>query len=189
MSRGGNRSMEKLKKKIGWLGIIKEMGMYLLIVMLLNQFFIMNTVVPSASMEPTIMTGDRTFVSQVPYYYRDPERGEIVVFDEEGTKMVKRVIGLPGDTIDIKESKVYINGQPLDESRYLGSEVETLYEEMPYELHQEMPYTIPEDHYFLMGDNRMWSMDSRAYGAVDRKQIIAKGSLRYYPFDKIGFIH
>lgn len=177
-----------MRKLARYLGFIAEWGLIVLIVLLINQFVVMNTVVPSESMEPTIMTGDRTFVTQIPYYYRDPKRGEIVVFNEGNVKMVKRVIGLPGETIDIKEGKVFINGEVFDESAYLDPEVETLYEEMPYRVAEEMPYTIPEGMYFLMGDNRMRSMDSRAYGAIRREDIIARGSFRFYPFDKIGLI-
>ncbi|MGL4345171.1 MAG: signal peptidase I [Cellulosilyticaceae bacterium] len=180
--------MQTLRKSIRALDFIREMLMFLLIVILINSFVVMNTQVPSASMEPTIMTGDRTFVSQMPYYYRDPKRGEIIVFNEGEVKMVKRVIGMPGETIEIKEGYVYINGERLDESRYLEDTVETLYEEMPYDLAQEMPYTIPEGYYFVMGDNRMDSLDSRAYGSISREVIIAKGSFRFYPFDKIGII-
>lgn len=182
------RSMERIKKQLGWLRMIWDMGTILLIVLLLNQFLVMNTVVPSASMEPTIMTGDRTFVSPIPYYYKDPQRGDIVIFKEGEELMVKRVIGLPGETIAIKEGGVYIDGERLDESAYLESSVETVYEEMPYEVKQEMPYTIPEDYYFMMGDNRMYSMDSRYFGAISRKEIIAQGSFRFYPFNKIGII-
>lgn len=180
--------MEKIKKQLGWLGMIWDAGVILLIVLLLNQFLIMNTVVPSASMEPTIMTGDRTFVSPIPYYYKDPERGDIAIFHQGEELMVKRVIGLPGETIDMKDGKVYINGEVLDELAYLDASVQTLYEEMPYEVKEELPYIIPQDYYFMMGDNRMYSMDSRYFGAIARKDIVAKGSFRFYPFNKIGII-
>ncbi|MGL4737364.1 MAG: signal peptidase I [Cellulosilyticaceae bacterium] len=180
--------MKKIKKQLGWLGMVWDMGVILLIVLLLNQFFVTNTVVPSASMEPTIMTGDRTLVSPIPYYYKDPARGDIAIFKEGEELMVKRVIGLPGETIMIEDGGVYIDGNKLDESAYLDPSVETLYEEMPYEVKEVLPYTIPEDYYFMMGDNRMYSMDSRYFGAISREAIRAQGSFRFYPFNKIGII-
>lgn len=149
---------------------------------LINTFLLINATVPSASMENTVMVGDRLFGSRLSYKKADPKRGEIVIFkypDDESQLFIKRVIGLPGDTVTIIDGRVYIN----DSS-------EPLYE--PY-LPQEMvgsfgPYNVPEGCYFMLGDNRNYSRDSRFWvnQFVRKDQIIGRALFRYSP--KIGKI-
>ena len=144
-----------------------------LIAFVLNRFIIANSRVPSASMENTIMTHDRVIGSRLSYYFTDPERGDIIIFyfpDDitEKTYYVKRIIGMPGETVDIRDGHVYINGSdtPLDEP-YIREEMET-----PVELH----YEVPEGCYFMLGDNRNYSADSRFWHNtyVKREKIVAK---------------
>ncbi len=162
---------------ISWIQILVTAA---LIAFVLNRFIIANSRVPSASMENTIMTHDRVIGSRLSYHYSDPERGDIVIFyfpDDvtEKTYYVKRIIGLPGDIIDIKDGHVFLNGseEPLEEP-YLKDDMET-----PEELHFE----VPEDCYFMMGDNRNFSSDARFWDNtyVKREKIVAKVLFRYFP--------
>lgn len=162
---------------ISWIQILVIAA---LIAFVLNRFIIANSRVPSSSMENTIMTHDRVIGSRLAYLFDDPERGDIVIFhfpdDLTGkTYYVKRIIGTPGDTIDIYDGHVYINGAdtPLDEP-YLREPMET-----PEPLH----YEVPEGCYFMMGDNRNYSADSRFWQNtfVEKDKIIAKVLFRYFP--------
>lgn len=149
-----------------------------LIAFILNTFIIANSRVPSGSMENTIMTHDRVIGSRLSYKFSDPQRGDIAIFrwpDDETIFYVKRIIGLPGDTIDIIEGKVYLNGSDtaLDEP-YLRE---------PMEPERPAHYVVPEDSYFMMGDNRNYSLDARRWKNtfVHKDKIIAKVLFRYFP--------
>ncbi len=144
----------------------------------LDKFIIVNAKIPSASMEPTIMTGDRLIGNRLAYLNKDPERGDVVIFlfpDNEKEYFIKRVIGLPGETVSIRGGKVYINDspQPLDESAYV----------MTTPLGDFGPYTVPQGAYFMMGDNRNNSMDSRYWNQpfVYKDKILGRAWVRYYP--------
>ncbi len=148
------------------------------IAFVLNTFIIANSQVPSGSMENTIMTNDRVIGSRLSYRFGDPERGDIVIFrfpDNEKIYYVKRIIGLPGETVDIVDGHVYLNGSqtPLEEP-YLR---EPMIPEEP------MHFEVPAGCYFMMGDNRNWSSDARRWQNtyVKREKIIAKVLFRYYP--------
>ncbi|MBC5707713.1 signal peptidase I [Hungatella hominis] len=162
---------------ISWIKIIIAAAV---IAFVLNNFIIANSKVPSGSMENTIMTGDRVIGSRLSYRFSDPKRGDIVIFhfpdDPTGTiYYVKRIIGLPGDTVDIIDGKVYLNGSetPLDES----------YIREPMDPEPPARFEVPEDSYFMMGDNRNFSADARRWENkyVKRDKIIAKVLFRYYP--------
>ena len=173
---------EKEKKQGGlgkeifeWVKIIVSAA---LIAFVLNTFIIANSEVPSGSMENTIMTGDRVIGSRLSYRFEDPKRGDIAIFrfpDNEKIYYVKRIIGLPGETVDIVDGKVYINGsdEPLDEP-YIR---EPMIPEAP------MHFEVPENSYVMMGDNRNYSMDARRWENtyVKREKIIAKVLFRYFP--------
>lgn len=166
-----------------------------LVILFILNFFIATTTVINTSMLPTLQEKDMLFLSKI----SPIERGDIVTFKSHltitesdraqldplkrlfvrvGTPkiLVKRVIGLPGEQVDIQDGKVYINGNLLNETSYLG--VETI-----GDLHLEK---IPEGQYFLMGDNRSLSMDSRSdsVGLVDRKDITGKAIFRYFPLTR-----
>lgn len=143
----------------------------------LNHHVVMKAQVPSASMKNTIMEGDRLFGIKIAYLFSDPERGDIVTFpfpDNEEELYVKRIIGLPGETIEIIDGKVYINDstEPLEEP-YLPEEM----------LGSYGPYEVPEGCYFMMGDNRNVSKDSRDWENkfVEKDKIEAKVVIRYAP--------
>lgn len=148
-----------------------------IVVLIVNNFILINAKIPSPSMEQTIMTGDRVFGNRLAYLFQDPERFDIVVFkypDDETKLYIKRIIGLPGETVEIRDGKVYINGseEPLDDS---------FTPETP--LGDYGPYTVPENSYFMMGDNRNHSSDSRFWNNpyVSEDKILGKAILRYFP--------
>lgn len=163
------------KELFEWIKIVVSAA---LIAFVLNTFIIANSEVPSGSMENTIMTGDRVIGSRLSYHFEDPKRGDIAIFrfpDNEKIYYVKRIIGLPGETVDIVDGKVYINGsgEPLDEP----------YIREPMIPEEPMHFEVPENCYFMMGDNRNYSMDARRWENtyVKRDKIIAKVLFRYFP--------
>lgn len=145
--------------------------------LLLNRFVILNANIPSGSMEPTIMTGERVLGWRLSYLFSKPERGDVIIFrypDDESKEFIKRVIGLPGETVTIQDGKVYINDSdtPLAEEYLQVVPVGSF-----------GPYTVPEDSYFVLGDNRNNSKDSRYWNNtfVLRKNVNAKALFGYFP--------
>ncbi len=150
----------------------------------INAFLIVNAQIPSGSMENTIMTGDRVFGNRLAYTFKDPERFDIIIFkypDDESQLFIKRIIGLPGETVEIRDGHIYINGSdtPLED-------VET---KEPME-GSFGPYTVPEGCYFVMGDNRNNSRDSRywEHTFVTEDEILGKAVFRYWPLNKMKFL-
>ena len=161
---------------------IKMIIIVVAIVLVINNVVLINAKIPSESMENTIMTKSRVIGSRLSYLTDDPERGDIVIFhypDDESVYYVKRVIGLPGETVEIVDGKVYINGSdtPLEEP-YLPEPMEGSYG----------PYTVPEGSYFMLGDNRNNSRDARYWENkfVKKEKIIAKVLFCYYPLSQFG---
>lgn len=156
---------------------VKTIVFALILAYLINHLVIVNATVPTGSMENTIMPKDRIVALRFSYLFSDPQRGDIVVFKYPGdpkqeTLYVKRVIGLPGEVVEVIDGIVYVDGQPLDE---------------PYEKEKPIenfgPYEVPEDSYFMMGDNRNNSQDSRYWENkyVKKDKILGKVFFRYYP--------
>lgn len=154
------------------------------VTLFIKSFIIINADIPTGSMENTIMAGDRVFGNRLAYLTSDPQRGDIIFFrypDNEDDIYVKRIIGLPGETVTIEDGCVYIDGagEPLAED-YLKEEwtVAT----GPYE------FVVPEDSYFVMGDNRNDSWDSRYWTNtyVSGKKILGKAVLAYWPLSDFG---
>jgi signal peptidase I len=176
-----------LKKEIfSWIRIIV---FAVVIAYLINNFIIINANVPTGSMENTILPGDRMIGLRTAYLFSDPQRGDIVIFkfpDDETQTYVKRVIGMPGDKVVIKDAKVYINDseKPLDEP-YLP-------EEWTYMNGSDevLEYNVPEDSYFVMGDNRNHSADARGWinKYVKKSKIIAKAEFKYWPWNHKGLL-
>mgnify|MGYP002416093489 FL=1 len=164
---------------ISWIQVLVAAA---IIAFCVNHFIIANSEVPTSSMETTIMAGDRVIGSRLSYKFGDPQRGDIAIFiypDDEAkgikTYYVKRIIGMPGDTIDIVDGKVYLNGSdtPLDEP-YLHE---------PMEPEEPQHYEVPDGCYFMLGDNRNYSNDARrwTHKYVKRDKLVAKVLFQYFP--------
>jgi len=135
------------------------------------------TVVRGASMEPTLHDRERLIANKISYRFESPERNEIVIFRPPiGIKRnyIKRIIGIPGDKIEIADGKIYVNDQELEEPyvKYRS------YEDMP-------PKIVPADSFFVLGDNRPNSSDSRYWGFVPRKNVVGKAWIVFWPLNKI----
>ena len=160
-----------LKEIIDWVAVIV---CAIVISFLINTFVIVNATVPTSSMENTIMAGDRVIGSRLYYLRHEPERGDIIVFDypdDPNILYIKRVIGVPGDHIEINGGKVYINGEVLEEP-YLNVTTEG----------EWGPYDVPADSYFMLGDNRNDSADSRYWHNtfLTKEGIVGKAIFKYW---------
>lgn len=147
--------------------------------------------IPSASMEPTLhgCTGcenDRILVNKFIYDFTTPKRGDIVVFksvEGHNDDLIKRVVGLPGDKIEIRDrGTLYINGKPQKEPYVVN---DPCVQDYPKTC-SFGPVTVPKDHYFMMGDNRANSLDSRFFGAVPEENLIGEEFFRFWPPNRIG---
>ncbi len=152
----------------------------LLAVLLVRIFILINATIPTESMENTIMSGTRVMGLKCSYWFSDPEQGDVIVFhapDEPETLYVKRVIGVPGDTVEIVDGVTYVNGTALQED-YLPEPMEGSFG----------PYQVPEGHYFVMGDNRNHSWDARYWTNtyVSEDAILGKVYFSYWP--RLGWI-
>ncbi len=167
-------------------------------VLLIKQFVVNPYRIPSSSMEPTLHCArplpgcearysDRVLANRFIYRFKDPDRGDIVVFETPpeaaercgaGGTFVKRLIGLPGDVVEERNGTVFVNGEKLDEP-YVRPENR---DEMDFG-----PKKVPEGYYFMMGDNRAQSCDSRVWGAVPRDNLIGEVFAVYWPPQRIGF--
>ena len=168
---------EKTSAKEEIVSWIKTILFALVLAFLINNFVIVNATVPTGSMENTIMPKDRIIALRLSYYWGSPERGDIAVFkypDDESVLYVKRVIGLPGETVEVKDGRVYINGSdtPLADE-YVKEEAYGNYG----------PYIVPEGCYFMMGDTRNESLASRfwVHKFVEEDKVLGKVYLKYYP--------
>lgn len=143
------------------------------------------TVVSGTSMIPTLQDGDNLITDKISYRFRDPERYDIIVLrvESQHENFIKRVIGLPGETVQIVGGRVYINGELLESDVY-GNEL------MISAGRASQPITLGENEYFVLGDNRNGSKDSRVeeVGNVKRSQIQGKALLRIWPLNKVGFV-
>ncbi len=166
----------------------------LTLAVLLRLFVVQTFFIPSGSMEPTLKIGDRILVNKLSYHLHSVHRGDIVVFKRPADEdcggppvadLVKRVVGLPGETISLTKgakSYVLINGKQLNES-WLPSSVQGVTYPGPSgtTFNLEKPYVIPADDYFVMGDNRTESCDSRYWGPISKSLIVGKVELRIWP--------
>ena len=167
----------------------------ILVAVLLRAFVVQTFFIPSGSMEPTLQIGDRILVNKLSYHFHGVDRGNIVVFSRPPTEncggpevndLVKRVIGLPGDVISLSGGYVYIDGKKLDESWLPASEQGiTVAGPAGNTSNLARPYRVPNDNYFVMGDNRTDSCDSRYWGPISRSLIVGKVELRVWPLSSL----
>ena len=150
-----------------------------IIAFLINKFVLFKVLIPSESMVPTLNVGDRLFVTRI-YNLDRLKRGDIIVFYSEELQedLIKRLIGLPGDTIEIENGVVSVNGEVLQED-YIGAQD-----------NYNGVYEVPEGKYFFLGDNRLYSKDSRYWinPYIDGEDITGKAQIKVYPLNEIGKI-
>lgn len=156
----------------------------LVLALVIRAYVVEARVIPSGSMLPTIEEGDRVLVNKVVYHTREPERGEIIVFEapvimgDSQDDFIKRVIGLPGDKVEVKEGKVFVNETPLDEG-YISEDPNYIYG----------PVQVPDNALFVMGDNRNASYDSHMWDSWLRlDKVKGEAFVRYWPLDRLGKI-
>jgi signal peptidase I len=165
------------------LEIVQALALAVIISVFLNLFVVQVTEVRQKSMEPTLFQSDRVLVSKVDYRFGTPERGDIVVFDptsDTAIPFVKRIVAIGGDVVDLRDGRLFVNGEPSDIVDAVG-------ETLPQSPQVVYPYTVPEGAFFAMGDNRRASSDSRSFGSQPNVQIIGKVILRFWPLDRLRF--
>jgi signal peptidase I len=174
-----------------WVESASVIGLSLFFSLVIRTFIAEARYIPSESMLPTLEVGDRLMIEKLSYRFHDPRRGEIIVFYPPDTAVkcdplrpqevpirdayIKRIVGLPGDTVEVRNSRVYINGDPLDED-YINAEPDYVYG----------PVTVEPDSYLVLGDNRNASCDSHVWGAVPEENIIGRAAVRFFPFNRMG---
>ncbi len=177
-------------KKYSVRKIISELLLYLVIVLLcmfvVPKYIIQRTIVNGTSMQDTLHTGESLLVEKITHHFNDPDRYDIVVFYPFGKDTeeyyVKRVIGLPGETIQIKDNNIYINGEIIEDNFSNGTDT--------YPGIAAEPLELGSDEFFMIGDNRADSYDSRYMdiGPITRDKISGRAILRMYPFNKFGIL-
>ena len=178
--RGGRRSPKKGGGVLEFLVIL--LVSFALVFGFVRPFVVEAFRIPSESMVPTLEVGDRLFVNKFIYRFTEPERGDVVVFESlerEDEDLIKRVVALPGDTVEVRDGTLYVNGQARRGS-YIN-------EEFP-DRSSYGPKTVPEGHVFVMGDNRANSRDSRFFGPVPYENIEGEAFMLFWPPDRIGLI-
>lgn len=182
-------------RKIGefFLDIIETVVIALSIFLVVYLFFMQPHQVNGQSMVPNFQSGEYVLTDKVSYKMRNPEKGEVVVFhapkaahcpEGTGCDYIKRVIALPGETISLSDNTYYVNGEPVKEN-YIPSDFETL----PGDFIRGRTVTLGPDEYFVSGDNRPYSSDSRAWGPISKSDIVGRAFFRYWPPQKSGPIN
>ena len=185
MSTTKKQPSHQAKPENFWLESIKTLGLSLFLAFGIRTFIAEARYIPSGSMLPTLQINDRLIIDKISYDFSNPKRGDIVVFNPTKSleaenfhvAFIKRVIGLPGDKVEVKNGKVYVNNLPIKEN-YLEARPD----------YQWGPVVVPVNSYLVLGDNRNNSYDSHYWGFVPRQNIIGKAMFRFWPFDRIGDI-
>jgi len=184
------------KKKSEWLDWIKAILIAVLIAFIVRMFLFAPIVVDGPSMQPNLHDRDQIIVNKLSYRLHDPERFDIVVFHASSKKdFIKRVIGLPGEHVEVKNDTLYINGEAVQEPFLKESKAEMKNSAAPLTSDftlEELPGeydVIPDDHVLVLGDNRKNSTDSRMLGVIPTDSIVGKASVIYWPFDRIEWLH
>ncbi|GAW92830.1 signal peptidase I [Calderihabitans maritimus] len=161
--------------------ILQTVAIALMLSFIIRLFLFQPFYIPSSSMEPTLRPGDRILVNKFIYHFQKPRRGDVIVFRfplDPQRDFIKRIIAFGGETLEVKNNQVFIDGRKLEEP-YLPPDIR---------FGNYGPVTIPEGYYFVMGDNRSHSQDSRFWGPLNRKYIIGKAVLIFWPWFRAGLI-
>ena len=181
-------STEKHSSSTSWRGALEwiaTLAVAILIALGIHQFLFRQYVVDGISMVPTLQNGERLLVDRIPYYFGPPKRGDIIVFRAplqyapQGQDWVKRVIGLPGDTIQIKNGQLYLNGKLVREPFINGPMLKS----RPFG-----PEKVPPGDLFVMGDNRNVSLDSRIIGPIKISSVIGRVDIVFWPLNQFHVI-
>ena len=161
----------------------------IVLALVIRTFVVQAFKIPSGSMLPTLQIGDHILVNKFIYWFTDPHRGDIIVFkfpQDEGRDFIKRVIGLPGEKVEVRGKQVYINDKPLRESYAIH--LDPAIQPTPTSPRDSFdPMVVPPSQLFMMGDNRDYSMDSRFWGFLDMKKIKGKAFIIYWSWDRDRF--
>jgi len=163
-----------------WREYAEALIVAVLLALAIRAFVVQAFVIPSGSMLPTLRIGDYLLVNKFVYLFRPIRRGDIIVFkfpQDETRDFIKRVVGLPGETLEIRDRQVFIDGKPLHEPYAVYSEPPLLGSPVPYHLG---PMVIPPGHLFMMGDNRDNSLDSRSWGLLEESKVVGEASIVYF---------
>lgn len=184
----------KFIKRLGafFLDIIQTVTLALSVFVVIYLFFFQPHQVKGQSMSPTFADQEFLLTDKISYRFGQPKRSDVVVFKAPSSEAcaeieceyIKRIIGLPGETLKIQNGKILINNQVLDES-YLPADFST---QAGHYLKENVEIKIPLDFYILLGDNRSHSRDSREFGPIKREAIIGRAFLRYWPLGRMGLV-
>ncbi|MCC6615162.1 MAG: signal peptidase I [Anaerolineae bacterium] len=172
-------------RRAGWLHELLDTALLIVFVYTLVNLATTRYFIDGPSMQPSFYTGQYVLVSRVPYLVGEPQRGDIVVFNTPGARyddpsLIKRLIGLPGETVTIRDGQVFVDGIILDEP-YIK-------EECQQNRCRDAEWALGADEFFLMGDNRNNSNDSRYFGPVPRSNLVGEALVRYWPPSDWGVI-
>ncbi|GAY75359.1 signal peptidase I [Sporolactobacillus inulinus] len=187
--------MSQKKKRSEAFAWIRALTLSVLIVILVRTFILGNYIVDGPSMNPTLYNGDRLIVNKLNYEFTHPKRFDVVIFHATKTDdYVKRVIGLPGDTIQYKNDQLYVNGKAVAEPFLDEEKRSMLVGQLTWDFSlKELTgkSRVPEGKLWVMGDNRQNSTDSRVpeIGFISEKKVVGKVDLRYWPINRFGIIH
>lgn len=174
--------------KTPWREWIETAVFAVILALVIRTFFVQAFVIPSSSMERTLCKGDRILVNKLAYRLFPPRRKDVVVFEyprDHSECFIKRIVGLGGESLDVCDHRVSVGGILLDEPYLHGIDRRRA---LPGEERKVERFRVPESRYFLMGDNRPVSWDSRKYGAVGPECFLGRASFIYWPFERMGWI-
>ncbi len=182
--------MEFVRKAWRWLiDLAETLAIAGAIFFIIYAFLLRPFQVNGSSMYPTFVNGEFVFTNLLSQRFGPLKRGDVIVFKappDPGKDYIKRIIGLPGETVRVQNGKVYINGKILDESAYLSPSVKT---EGRGFAHEGQDVKVTPRNYFVMGDNRLYSSDSRDWGLVPFSKVIGESAFVYWPLNRMRFIH
>jgi signal peptidase I len=173
----------KPKKFQSLIDLLHDLAIAVVVCVLLITYVIQAFKVQGTSMSPELRDGERILVNKFLYYFDDIERGDVVVFwypEDPQLSFIKRVVALPGETIEIRSGAVFINGNLIQEPYVAGANAD---------LRSFPPHEVRPGHFFVLGDNRKGSNDSRSWGLVPERYVYGKAFLRIWPPSDFGFVH
>ncbi len=178
-----NKQPQSPKQENPWVELTQTVVTAVILALGIRTFVAEARYIPSSSMEPTLEINDRLIIEKLSYHFQEPVRGDVVVFgptealkaEDFHDDFIKRIIGLPGETVQVTGGKVYVNGKEITE-KYIAEDTNYDYG----------PVVVPEGEYLVLGDNRNNSYDSHYWGFVPKDKIIGKAFVRFWPFNRLG---